>query len=421
MEKNKNLKEIAIKIEGEKWQEALDKAFKKANAKAKIDGFRPGKAPKNVFLKKYGIESLYMEASNYCVEDAYNKLLEENKNLEIAAQPILDIKDVNENYIEYLFIITLKPEVKLGKYTNLGVKKETVKVTKDEIEDSINHMREHYKENIVKDGSIENGDIAIIDFEGFVGDVAFEGGKAENYSLGIGSNTFIPGFEEQLIGLKAGDKKDVKVKFPEDYRAEDLKGKDAVFKVKVNEVKEVKIPELDKEFFDDLGMEGIDSKEALEKQVKENIKASKETQIEEKHIENLLNKILETTVIDVPDTMVNDEEERIVEQFGEHLSMQGLSLEQFYKYTNSSKDVLKEQYKEEALKRIKYRLIIEEIIKVEKINVTDKEIDDELEKLAIKYNMTKEEVKKQYNDNLDYIKYDLEVKKVFDIIKKEEK
>lgn len=419
MEKNKNLKEIVIKVEGEKWQQALDKAFKKANAKAKIDGFRPGKAPKEVFLKHYGIESLFMDASNYAVEDAYNQMIEENKDLEIAAQPVLDIRSIDEKYIEYVFTITTKPEVKLGKYKGLDVKKDAVKVTKKEIDEAIDHMREHYKENIVKNGKVEKGDIAIIDFEGFKDGKAFEGGKGENYSLEIGSNTFIPGFEDQIIGMSAGEEKDINVTFPEDYHAEDLKGAPVVFKVKVNEVKEVKVPELDKEFFEDLGMEGIDNKEALEAQVKENIKTSKDSKAEEKYIEDLLAEIAKNTEIDVPETMVNDETERMVEQFAEHLSMQGINIEQFYQYTNSSKDALKEQYKEEALKRIKYRLILEQVIKAEKIKITDKDVDKEVEELAKKYNMTKEEVKKQYGDNLDYIKYDLEVKKAFEAIKGE--
>ncbi len=417
MEKNKNLKEIVIKIEGKEWSDALDKAFKKANAKAKIAGFRPGKAPKDIYLKHYGVESLFMDASNYCVEAAYNKMLEENKNLEIAAQPILDIRSIDEKYIEYVFTITLKPEVKLGKYKGLKVKKDKIEVTKEEIEEAINHMREHYKENVVKDGAVENGDVAVIDFEGFKDGVAFEGGKGENYSLEIGSNTFIPGFEEQLIGMKAGESKDINVTFPEDYHSEELKGQPVVFKVKVNEVKAVKVPELDKEFFEDLGMEGIDSKEALENQVKENITASKTTKAEDKYIDDLLEEISKSTEIDVPETMVNDEAERMVEQFGEHIKMQGISLEQFYQFTNSNKEALKEQYKEEALKRVKYRLIIEEIIKQEKIEVSSDEVDAEIDEIAKKYNMTREEVKKQYGENIDYIKYDLEVRKAFDTIK----
>lgn len=419
MEKNKNVKEITVKIEGEKWENAIDKAFKKANAKAKIPGFRPGKAPKAVYIKNYGIESLFMDASNYAIEDAYNIMIEEAKDLQVAASPSVDIRSIDEKYIEYVFTITLKPEVKLGKYKGLNIKKETVKVTKKEIEESIDHMREHYKENIVKEGSVEKGDIAIIDFEGFKDGVAFEGGKGENYSLEIGSNTFIPGFEDQIIGMNVGEEKDINVTFPEDYHSEDLKGKPVVFKVKVNEIKEVKIPELDKDFFDDLGMEGIDSKEALENQVKENIKADKEFKAENEYVEKLLTEISKNTEIDVPDAMINDETDRMVDQFAQHISMQGISIEQFYQFTNSSKEKLKEEYKEEATKRIKFRLILDEIIKLEKIKVTDKEVDKKIEELSIKYNMTKDEVKKQYEGNLDYIKYDLEVNKAIDIIKGE--
>ena len=401
------------------WEDALDKAFKKANAKAKIDGFRPGKAPKNIFIKKYGIESLFMDAAEFCVDLAYQKMIDENKDLQIAAQPVLNIKSIDEKYVEFSFTLTLKPEVKLGKYKGLDVKKEKVKVTKEEIEHSIDHMREHYKENILKEGKVENGDIAIIDFEGFKDGVAFPGGKGENYSLEIGSNTFIPGFEEQLIGMKAGEEKDINVTFPSDYHEESLKGAPVVFKVKVNEVKEVKIPELDKDFFDDLGMEGIDTKEALEKQVKENIKASKEREVENKYIDALLDKIIEDTEVDVPETMINDETDRMIQQFSEQIGMQGITLEQFYQFTNSNEAKLKEQYHDEAIKRIKYRLVLDEIVKAEKINVTDKDVDKKLDEIAKKYNMTKDEVKKQYGDNLDMIKYELEVEKAFEIIKGE--
>ena len=419
MEKNKNLKEVSIKIEGKEWEEALDKAFKKINATKTIDGFRKGKVPKNIFLKKYGIESLFIEASNLCVDSAYKKMIDENSKLEIVAQPILDIRSIDEKHIEYVFTLTLKPEVKLGKYKDLDVKKESVKVTKKEITEAIDHMREEYKENIIKDGQIEKNDIAVIDFEGFKDGVAFEGGKGENYSLTIGSNTFIPGFEDQLIGLSAGDTKDVCLSFPDDYHVEDLKGKPVVFKVKVNEVKQIKLPELDKDFFLDLGMEGIDSKESLEAQVKENIKAHKEAEADSKYTDDLLETIAKDSEIDVPETMINDEVSRMIEQFEQHISMQGISIEQFYQITNSNEEKLREQYKDEALKRIKYRLILEEIIKQEKIEVKDSEVEDRILELAKKYNMTEDEVKKQYDNNLEYIAYDLKVRKAFDIIKGE--
>ena len=419
MEKSKNLKEVVIKIEGKDWNDALNKAFKKINATKTIAGFRKGKAPKNVFLKHFGVESLFYEASNICVDEAYNKMIEENKDLQIAAQPILDIRTVDEKFIEYVFTLTLKPEVKLGKYKKLDVKKDKVKVTKEEIEHEIKHMREDYKEIVIKDGKIESGDTAVIDFEGFKDGVAFDGGKSENYSLIIGSNTFIPGFEEQLIGHKSGDEVDVNVSFPEDYHAEDLAGEPVVFKVKIHEVKQTVLPELDQDFFEDLNMEGIDSKEKLEAQVKENIKTRKEAQADDKYIDELLVKIAEDTEVDIPYTMVDDEVTHMLEHFKEHIMMQGITIEQFYQITNSSEDKIREEYKDEALKRIKNRLIIEKIIEVEKIEVTDEEVEAKVEEIANKYNMTKEEVKKQYDNNLDYISYDLKVRRVFDIIKGE--
>ena len=419
MEKNKSLKEVVIKIEGKDWEDALDKAFKKVSKDKTIAGFRKGKAPKNIYLKHYGIESLFYEASNICIDKAYNKMIEENKDLQIVSQPILDIKSVDEKYIEYVFTLTLKPEVKLGKYKGLSTKKDKVKVTKEEVEHEIKHMRENYKEIVIKDGKIENGDIAVIDFEGFKDGVAFDGGKGENYSLTIGSNTFIPGFEDQLIGHVTGDEVDVNVTFPSDYHVDELKDAPVVFKVKIHEVKQTVLPELDKDFFEDLGMEGIDSKESLEKQVKENIKTRKEKEAEDKYIDELLKEIADNTEVDIPDTMINDETTHMIEHFKEHIMMQGVTIEQFYSLTNSSEDKLKEEYHDEALRRVKNRLIIEKIIEEEKIEVSDEEVDNKLEELAKKYKMTKEEVKKEYDDNLDYISFDLKVRKVFDIIKGE--
>ena len=370
---NKNIKEITIKIDGQEWEEALDKAFQKANQKAKIDGFRPGKAPKEIFLKKYGIESLFMDAAQNCVNEAYKKVLEENKDLEIVAQPSFEIKSINEKGIEFIFTLTLKPEVKLGKYKDLKVKKDKVEVTKEEIDRSIDELRHRFAENVNKEGPIENGDIAIIDFEGFKDGIAFEGGKAENYSLTIGSNTFIPGFEEGLIGLKKGDEKDLNLKFPEDYHSEELKGKEVVFKAKVKEVKKTVIPEINEDFFADLGMEGIVSKEALENQIKENLLARKEIEAENKYIDDLLEVAAKEVEIDIPDVMLDEELDRMIKQYEEHLKMQGLTLEQFYQFTNSDEKALKEQMKDEATKRITYRLMLEEIVKQENIKIEDKE------------------------------------------------
>ena len=416
MEKNKNVKEITIKIEGKEWQDALDKAFEKANKKVKIDGFRQGKAPKEVFIKKYGEESLFMDAADLVLQPAYQKMLDENKDVEIVAQPEVALKSISKDGVEFIFTITTKPEVKLGKYKKLGVKKEKVEVTKEEIENALNETLNRYAENVVKDGKVEKGDIAIIDFEGFKDGVAFEGGKGENYSLTIGSNTFIPGFEDQIIGMSKDEEKDINVTFPEDYHSEDLKGQKVVFKVKVNEIKTTKIPELDKDFFEDLAMEGIDSKESLEKQLEENIKAHKEQHAEDHYIDELLKKGIENMEVDIPEAMINEELDRMIRQYEENLKMQGLTLQQFYQFTNSDEAALKDQMKEEAEKRVASRLLLEAIKVEEKIEIADDEAKKEAEELAKKYNMEKDEFLKLFG-GIEMVKYDMEMRRAIEILK----
>ena len=410
------MKEITIKIEGKEWEEAIEAAYQEASKKAKIDGFRPGKAPKDVFLKKYGEEALWLDAADKVLQVAYTKMLEENKDLELVARPDVALKAISKEYVEFNFMLTVRPEVKLKKYKKLGVKKESVEVTEEEVEKTILEMRNRYAENVTKDGKVENGDIAIIDFEGFKDGVAFDGGKGENYSLTIGSNTFIPGFEEQLVGMSAGETKEIKVTFPEEYHSEELKGQDATFKVTVNEIKEVVIPEVNKDFFEDLGMEGIDSLEKLQAQVKENIKAHKEHHAEDHYIDSLLDEGIKNMEVEVPEAMTNEELDRMIKQYEENLKMQGLSLEQFYQFTNSDEAALKDQMREEALRRVKSRLFLEEIVKAEKIEATEEEVNKDAEDLANKYNMKKEEFLNLFG-GLDMVKYDLEMRKAIEVLK----
>ena len=411
------MKEVVIKIEGEDWKKALDKAFKKLNKEAKIDGFRPGKAPKEVYIKKYGMTSLYMEAAESCLNEAYEMMLKENGDDVIVAQPEINLSAVTDDYVEFKFNLTLKPEVKLGKYKGLDVKKDTVKVTKKEVSEAIEQMRQRYMENIDKEGKVANGDVAIIDFEGFKDGVAFDGGKGEDYSLKIGSNTFIPGFEEQIIGMEKGEEKDINLTFPEDYHAEDLKGKDVVFKVKVKEIKEQKLPELNKDFFLDLGMEGIETKEDLEKQLEENIKVRKEAEADNKYIDDLLAEVAKNTKIDIPEAMIEEEIDRILKQYGENLKMQGITLEMFYQFTNSDEQALRDQMQEEAKNRVTYRLILEEIAKEEKIEVTDEDAETEATNLATRYQMDKDEFLKLFG-GLDMVKYDLKMRQALEVLKK---
>ena len=414
-----NIKEIKIKIEGEKWNKALDNVYNKASKNFQIDGFRKGKAPKSIFLKNYTQERLNFDAADICLSDAYDMMIDEANGLEIVAQPDVNLSSLDENGVEFVFTLTLKPEVKLGKYKGLGVKKDKVSVKKDEVSHEIEHIKSHYVENIVKEsGIVENGDIAVIDFEGFKDGVAFDGGKGESYSLEIGSNTFIPGFEEQIIGMKVNEEKDINVTFPEEYHSEDLKGCPVVFKVKVNEVKEKKVPELDADFFDDLGIDGVDSKETLEKHIEENLKLRKESEAENKYIDELLEAAAKGVKVVIPEVMTNEELDRMIKQYEETLKMQGLSLEQFYQFTNSDESKLREQMKEEANKRITYRLMLEEIAKVEKIEIDDKTVEEEAKTMASKYRMKEDEFLKEFG-GIEMLRYDLKMRKSIEILKGE--
>ena len=416
---NKNVTEVTVKIDGQEWKDALEKAYDKASKKAKIDGFRPGKAPKEVFMKKYGVESLFMDAGDLVLESAYKKAFEGKDSLELVAQPDIALKSVDENGVEFVFTLTTKPEVKLGKYKGLKVAKPEVKVTKEEIDQTISEMRNRYAENVVKEtDKVEDGDIAVIDFEGFKDGVPFEGGKGENYDLTIGSHTFIPGFEEQVVGMKKGETKDVNVTFPEDYHAEDLKGAPVVFKVTVKEVKTVQIPDLDKDFFADLGMTDLETEADLRKQVEETIKLRKETDADNKYIDDLLAEAAKTVEVEVPDTMIHEEAHRMVHQYEEHLQMQGITLEQFFQFTNSNEEALMEQMHDEAKNRVTYRLMLEEIVKAEKLSISEEDAEKEATTLAEKYQMTKDEFLKAFG-GIEMIKYDLTMRAAIDVLKGE--
>ena len=416
MAKNENIKEIEIKINGEEWKSAREKALKEVTKKIKIDGFRPGHAPQDIVMKNYGEGNILLDAADLVLQSAYTKMLEENKDLEIVAQPVVNLKSVSTEELVLTFTLTLKPSVKLGEYKNLGVKKEKVSVTKKEIDEALNETLNRYSETVIKEGKISNGDTAVIDFEGFKDGVAFEGGKGENYSLVIGSNTFIPGFEEQLIGMKASESKDINVTFPENYHSEDLKGCPVVFKVKVNEVKTTVLPKLDKDFFDDLGMDGIDSEESLRKQLEENIKAHKEHHAEDHFVDELLEKACKNMKVDIPEAMIDEEVNRMLKEYEENLKMQGITLEMFYKFTNSDEKALKDQMHEEASKRVSSRLLLEAIAAEEKITVSKEDALKEAEELANKYQMKKDEFLNLFG-GIEMVEYDMKMRKAIEILK----
>ena len=412
---NKNVHEVTIKIEGESWEKALDRVFKEKQKTVKVDGFRKGKVPRSVFEKKFGKESLYFDAANAVLEEAYAKVMTDSKLIPVV-QPAVDIKDITDKGVEFIFRIVTKPEVKVKKYKGLGVKPEKVKVTKEEIEHELGHLLERYTELVTKEGKVENGDVAIIDFEGFKDGVAFDGGKGENYSLEIGSNTFIPGFEEQIIGMKTGDEKDLKVTFPEDYGAAELAGAPVVFKVKVNEIKEKKERELDEDFFEDLGMDGIDSEEKLKEEIKKSLEAQKEMDAENKYVDTLLETVSKNVDVDIPEEMVEEEVDRLMTRFEEQMKMQGISLDVYYQFTNSDEKALRDQMEKEAYNNVLYRLMLEEVMNLEKIKVSMEEAEKEAEELAKKYQMEKEEFLKQFG-GLELVQYDLEMRKVIETLK----
>ncbi len=412
MEKNKNYKhEITIKIEGEEWKKALEEAYLENNKKAKIDGFRPGKAPYDVFVKHYGVESLFMDAADKVLQPAYLKAITDSKLVPVV-EPKVDLKGVSEKEVEFVFTIITKPELKIKKYEGLKVKKDKLEVKESEIKDEIDHLLEQYAELVIKEGTVENGDTVIIDYEGSVDGVPFEGGKAQNQSLVIGSKTFIPGFEEQLIGMEKESEKDINVVFPEDYHAENLKGKEAVFKVKVHEIKTKKNRELDDEFFEDLGMEGVNSVETLKDAIKEHLEAHKKTDIENKFVDDMLDAISKETEVDIPEEMVEDEINHLIKRFEDQLKYQGASLDLYYKLTNSTEEALRSQVEKEAFKNVLYRLILEELVKILKIEVSDEEAKEEIKKMAEEYHATEDEILKELG-SMDMVKYDIEVKKAF--------
>ena len=412
----KNVHEVVIKIDGEAWSKALDQVFKKKQKTAKVDGFRKGKVPRDIYEKHFGKESLFIDAADSVLQDAYTKAMEESKLVPVV-QPSVDLKSLSEDGVEFTFKIITKPEVKVKKYKGLNIQPEKVEVTDDEVNHELGHLLERYTELVTKeDGEVEDGNVAVIDFEGFKDGVAFDGGKGENYSLEIGSHTFIPGFEEQVIGMKAGEEKEIEVTFPEDYGAKDLAGAKATFKVVVHEIKEKQNRELDEEFFEDLGMEGVNSEETLKEEIKKSISAQKEMDAENKYIDAILEAVSKNVEVDIPEEMVEEEVTRLMNRFEQQMKMQGISLDLYYQFTQSSEKDLRNQLEKEAYSNVLYRLMLEEIMNLEKIEVSVEEAEKEAEDLAKKYQMEKEEFLQQFS-GIDMVQYDLEMRKTIELLK----
>lgn len=408
-----------VKLEGKEWKDCLKQAFNKKKKDIKMDGFRKGQVPYDVYVKKMGVEALYMDAVDIAVDVLYARLLKDDKTIIPVATPGIDIKNINHDEIEIEFTLVSAPKVELGKHTKLGIKKEEVVVTDSQIEHELHHLQEQFVEvkELDDDAEIKEGNVAVIDFEGFKEGKAFKGGKGENYSLEIGSHTFIPGFEEALVGLKKGDTKDVNVTFPENYHSEDLKGQPVIFKVTVKAVKERVLPEFNKEFFEDLNVGGVESLEDLKKYIKENMTAERSKQIEDEYLFKCLDEVVKNSKFDIPEEMTEDETNRLVKEFSEKLSYQGLKLEDYLKYINSNINDFKATLKDEANKRVGYRLIMDAIIENEKIEVSDEELESELKKTSEQYKMSVEDFLKEIG-NKELFKYDLLMRKAMEIVTK---
>ena len=414
-ETKSNIHVVKVKIEGDSWKKAVDKAFKKAQKTVNVDGFRKGKVPRNIFEKKFGKEKLYEDAVNYVIDEAYVKAITDN-NLEPVVRPAANVVDITDNSIEIEFRIITTPEVNVKKYKGLKVEKEKVEVTDEEIDHELDHLLEKYTELVVKDGKVAKGDIAIIDFEGFKDGVAFDGGKGENYSLEIGSNSFIPGFEEKIIGMKVGQTKDLDLTFPEDYGAKDLAGQPVVFKVKVNEIKEKKRPEMDEDFFEDLGMDGVDSEKKLRKEIKENIEHRKSHEVEDAYVEKILEEVSKNVEVDIPEEMVEEEVDRMMDRFEDQFKSQGLSLEMYYQFSGTNEKDMRSQMEKTAFREILYRLMLEKIVELEKVEVSDEDVEKEKQKLCEANGISEEELLNELG-GIDLFKYDLKIRKAMDLLK----
>lgn len=412
--KEKSTGELTSTVEGEAWTAAKNKAFDKLAKNVEIEGFRKGKAPKRMIEKMISREQVWMEAAQTAAQKALEEGVAEH-DLWLIAQPELAIDTLTEEKVDFRFTITVKPTAKLEKYKGLSYKVEEAEVTEDELIAELTKVQENFAELIVKEGAVENGDTAVIDFEGFKDGVAFEGGKGENYPLEIGSGSFIPGFEEQLIGMNAEEEKEINVTFPENYNAEELAGQPAVFKVKVHEVKTRSLPELDDELAKDVNIPEVETLEQLKDYIKKQMLEQKKNNTERVAMDNLLNELMENTVVEIPDVMIDQEAADMVNEYAQRLQQQGISLSQFLQITGQTVDTMKEQMKEDASKRVQSRLALEAVAKEEQLAPTTEEIEKEYSDIAAAYNMEVEEVKKYIT--VDQIHYDLQLRKAMDFVK----
>lgn len=396
---DKNVVSFEFSVSAEEFEKGIEKAYRKNVGKISIQGFRKGKAPRTLIEKYYGAEIFYEDAINIVLPDAYDKAIEEN-NIFPVDQPEIDIKGEisKENGVTFTAKVTVKPEFELGTYKGVKASKVSHRTLKKDVDAEIEKMRERNSRMVtVEDRTVQKDDIANIDFEGFCDGVAFDGGKGENFDLTIGSGQFIPGFEDQLIGKSIGEETDVNVTFPEEYHAEELKGKDATFKVKINSIKVKELPALDDEFAKDVSE--FDTLEELQKSVKEKLSAAGKERAKHETEENVINAVCEATEIDIPEAMINSQIDKMIRDFDMQMRYQGLNIEQYMKYTGITVDAMREQFKADATKNVKTSLILEKVCEVENITVKPAEIEKEYNSMAEDNGMKLEDVKKYVQED----------------------
>lgn len=388
----KNMAKLTIEADAEAFEKAVEKAYQKEKSRISIPGFRKGKVPRQMVERMYGKEVFYEEAANLLIPDAYDEALDACEE-DIVSSPQIEVVQI-ESGKPFIFTATvaLKPEVKLGKYKGVKVDKIDTAVTDEEIDEALNRERENNARTItVEDRPVKDGDMTILDFEGFVDGEAFEGGKGENYPLTIGSGAFIPGFEEQLVGAEVGKEVEVKVTFPEDYQAEHLQGKEAVFKCTVKEIKEKELPELNDEFASDISE--FDTLAEYREDVKKNLEEQKIKEAKKAKEEAALKAVVEDSEMEIPEAMLQTQQKQMVDEFAQRITMQGLSMEQYFQFTGTNYQQMAEQVKPQAEERIRTRLVLEAVAKAENIEATEEDYEEELKTMAEVYQMELDKVR----------------------------
>ncbi|MDD5829356.1 MAG: trigger factor [Lachnospira sp.] len=412
----KNMVKLVIESSAEDFENGLNAAYNKNKNKITVPGFRKGKAPRKMIEKLYGAEIFYEDAANAIIPDAYAKAADESE-LEIVSQPQISVVQLEAGK-PFIFEakVAVKPEVELGQYKGVEVAKCDTEVTDEDVNEELTKVQNQNSRTVtVEDRAVKDGDMTVIDFEGFVDGVAFEGGKGENYPLTIGSHSFIDTFEDQIVGMNIGDEKEINVTFPEDYHVEDLKGKPAMFKVKVNEIKEKQLPELDDDFAQDVS--DFDTLAEYKEDLKKIIAERKEKEAKAKKEDEAIAKIIESSKMDLPEAMVNTQVNRMVEEFAQRLQQQGLSIDQYFQYTGMTADKIVEEMKPEAVKRIQSRLVLEAIVKAENIEVSDEEFEAELQKMADAYGMEIDKIKEFMGEyESKQIREDVAIQKAVELI-----